>query len=615
MPSYKKFQNNFTKYAGHANQFAAPKSMVKPKDYTDTKREKIIDWTTFYRRNVHRFIQHYFGVQLHLYQIIWLYFMSICESFVTIASRASAKSWLIGLLALARGVLYPNSEIVVVAATMKQAKVILGKIEKLRLDYPNIAREIADLTMSQNDCKCLLHNGSTVKVVACAESGRGERSTFTIGEEFRIMDKIKYDSIVKPFAYARQTPYLKNPEYAHLIEEPREVLISSAYHKGLWWYEETLKAIKMMQEGFSVGFIAFDYLLAIKHGIKTAKQIAKEKTTMDEITFMEEYENIPFGENANAYFKLEMFTKNRKLKKSFYPQRKDMVGTGKNKASAEIKRIDGEIRLLAADISTRRGRKNDNTILTCIRLLPTTKGYQREFVYMESYQGEHTGYQSLRIKQLYYDFEADYLVLDLAQVGISVFEQLATVTKDDERGIEYDAFTVYEHKSLDKTLIEELKEKTLSTKALPVIYPIQAYAKLNSDIAVNFRDNLQRGMCSFLINETEAEVYLSNSKNREFSNTQDLNLKAWYLHPYAQFSELINETVALEFSVVSGNIKLETTGSMRKDRYTSCSYGSYFADLLEQELLKEDDDNGLEHFVKYSKKVTNTSSALSKIFR
>ena len=61
----------------------------------------------------------------------------------------------------------------------------------------------------------------------------GERATFIISEEFRIMDKEKYDSIVKPFAYARQAAYLKLDEYKddqELIEEPKEMLISSAYY-------------------------------------------------------------------------------------------------------------------------------------------------------------------------------------------------------------------------------------------------------------------------------------------------------------------------------------------------------------------------------------------------
>ena len=81
-----------------------------------------------------------------------------------------------------------------------------------------------------------------------------------------------------------------------LVEEPRQILISPAYHKGLWRYKETLDTIKMMLNDKDAGFIAFDYLIAIKHNIKTKKAIAKDRSTMDEITFLEEYENIPWGE-------------------------------------------------------------------------------------------------------------------------------------------------------------------------------------------------------------------------------------------------------------------------------------------------------------------------------
>ena len=589
--SYSKYENNFNKYAGHSNQFKAPKSMIKEKDRNQQWQENIIDWTTFYRRNVHRFISHYFMVQLFWYQVIWIYFMSICENFVTIASRASAKSWLIALLAYARGTLYPNSEIVIVANSMKQAAIIFGKMARLKDDYPNIAREVQDFSDTQNNCKCTLHNGTTIKVVACQESGRGERSTFTIGEEFRIMDKQKFDSIVKPFAYARQTPYMKNPKYQDekiLVEEPRQILISSAYHKGLWWYKETLDTVKMMLNGKDSGFIAFDYLLAIKHNIKTKKAIAKDRSTMDEITFLEEYENIPWGENSNAYFKLDMFKKNRNLKKAFYPLRNDILDKKKN--PNDIKRTEGEIRIVSVDIATRKGSNNDNTIITCIRALPTAKGYEREYVYLESHQGEHTGKQALRIKQIYHDFEADYIVLDLQQAGITVFERLATITKDEERGIEYDAFTVFEHKSLDKKLIEELQQKTLGVNAKQVIYPIMANSKLNNDIAVDFRDRLQRNMCSFLIDDSDAELYLSKH-NKEYINSKDVNLHVWFLKPYIESVLLINESINLEYSFSGGYVKLDTIGTARKDRYTSCSYGGYFISLLELDLLKSTDDD------------------------
>jgi len=591
--SYSKFENNFSKYAGHSDQSKAPKTMIKDKEISEQRQDNLIDWTTFYRRNIHRFIQHYFGVQLYWYQVLWIYFMSISENFVTIASRAAAKSWLIAVLAYARGVLYANSEIVIVATTLKQAAIIFGKMARLKDDYPNIAREIKTFSDTQNNCNCTLHNGTTIKIVACSESGRGERSTFTIGEEFRIMDKNKFDSIVKPFAYARQTPYLKDPKYSSikvLIEEPRQILISSAYHKGLWWYKETLTTIKMMLQGKDSGFIAFDYLIAIKHNIKTLKVIARDRATMDSITFLEEYENIPWGENSNAYFKLEMFQKNRNLKKAFYPLRNDMLDKKKN--PNDIKRVEGEIRIVSADIATRKNEKNDNTIISCIRAIPTAKGYEREFVYQEAHQGEHTGKQALRIKQIYHDFEADYIVLDLQQAGIAVFERLAVLTKDEERGIEYEAFTVFDHKSLDKKLIEELQEKTLGLNAKPVIYPIMANSKLNNDIAVDFRDKLQRSMCSFLIDDNDAEVYLTKH-NKEYANNngKDVNINIWFVKPYIETQLLINESVNLEYSFNGGNIKLDTVGTARRDRYTSNSYGNYFISLLELDLLKNTNDD------------------------
>jgi hypothetical protein len=588
--SHKNYENSFKKYSKVPDQFRAPKSTKKDKSRTDQWQENLIDWITFYRRNIHRFIQHYFGINLHWYQIIWVYFMSISTKFVTIASRAAAKSWLIAVLAFARAVLYPHSEIVVVATTIKQASIIFGKMSDLKNQHPNIAREIKKFSDTQNNCFCELHNTSTIKVVACQESGRGERSTFTIGEEFRIMDKQKFDSIVKPFSYARQTPYLtdSNSKYKDikiLIEQPQRILISSAYHKCLWWYQETLTTIRAMLTGKSAGFIAFDYLIAIKHNIKTKELIAEDKSTMDEITFLEEYENIPWGENADAYFKLDMFNKNRKIKRSFYPLRKEDYNLKKN--PYDIKKVDGEIRVLSIDVAAKSGTKNDNTIITCARLIPTHRGYQCEIVYMESHNGENTVIQSLRIKQIWYDFSADYIVLDLQNVGVSIFDQLSMVTKDEDRNIEYDAFTVMSHDSIPKGTYDDCVQRTLAINALPIVYPINANVDVNNDAARDFKERLRKGLISFLVDEVTAEGHFV--KNVGKANTVDaINTKAWYLLPHVQITLAVNECVSLAMTVGENNkIKLKEPSGGRKDRYTSLAYLNYFVSFLDQNILRE----------------------------
>ena len=77
----------------------------------------------------------------------------------------------------------------------------------------------------------------------------------------------------------------------------------------------------------------------------------------------------------------------------------------------------------------------------------------------------------------------------------------------------------------------------------------------------------------------------------------DINLKVWYLQPYRQTTEFVNETVNLEYKIQNGKVKLEEPRSGRKDRYTSISYGSYFASLLEQELLKEHEEFNFADFM------------------
>lgn len=61
--------------------------------------DHFIQWVTFFRRNLHRFAMDYLGIKLHLYQIIMLFLMGVNQFIVVIASRASAKSFVIALYA------------------------------------------------------------------------------------------------------------------------------------------------------------------------------------------------------------------------------------------------------------------------------------------------------------------------------------------------------------------------------------------------------------------------------------------------------------------------------------------------------------------------------------
>lgn len=65
------------------------------------------------------------------------------------------------------------------------------------------------------------------------------------------------------------------------------------------------------------------------------------------------------------------------------------------------------------------------------------QGYRREYPYIESNQIGDTTLQAIRIRQLYEDFEADYIVLDARNGGLQIAYSLQKVLYDDERGVEY----------------------------------------------------------------------------------------------------------------------------------------------------------------------------------
>lgn len=576
MASYKNFQNDKRKYANSYDMTKRGRNPIKKKNLKHEAEENLIHWVTFYRRNIHRFVEHYFGIELYLYQKTLLYLMNLCTLVVVVACRAAAKSYLIAIYACARCVLYPGSRVVVASATKKQAKLIVTeKIQKeLIPNSPTLAREIKGIKTNSQDIEVFFHNGSSFVVVPASDNARGYRATTMIYEEFRMIKKEIIDSVLSPFLFVRQAPYLKNPKYSHLKEEPIEIYISSAWMKQHWMWKHIKLAVKSMYENFDSLLIGFDYAITLKHGIRTKKQLEKEKKKMGATTFAIEYENIMLGETENAYYTYDLLKKNQTLKKAFYPRKHiDVIEKRKNKF--DIPKKPGEIRIVPVDIAMISGSQNDNTAIGCIRALPVKNYYERQLCYMESMNGGNTTEQAIRIKQIFSDFNADYLVLDTQNSGISVFDELGKVLYDEERDLEYEPWTCFND--------EKTAERIKNPNALPVVYSIKAYSSLNHQIHKYMKDALERGKFKLLINSIEAEDFLD--KIKEYS-TGDGITQANFLLPYVQIEALINEMVNLSYEINknSNTIKLIEPRNARKDRYTSVSYGNYFIQQLELDL-------------------------------
>lgn len=582
MTSYKNFENSFKKDSRTGDVFRKRKNMVLSKDISEDRRERQILWITFFRRNIHRFIIDFMQIRLYPYQILWIYLMSISPFFVAVASRSAAKSFIVACFVVAKSILYPGNISLIGASTMKQAGLIVSnKIAWLRDNSPLCAMEIKTLTANNNQYYVDFHNGSKIVVVAANEGSRGWRSNDLIVDEFAIADKEIVDTVLKPTLFPRQTPYLQNPKYEHLIEPVRLYMISSARYANEWWYKTSLMAINGMLKSDGSGFFATDYLVCLRHNLKTKEQIEQERK--DNFAFSMEYENLPGKANMNSYYQISQFK--RTIKKAFYPVRLQDYALKKNQFA--IPKVDGEIRIIGLDFASRAAKTNDNSVISCVRLIPSKRGYMRNLVYMESSHGANHIVQANRVKDVYYDFQGDYLAMDIAHVGWSIFVNLTTQYFNEERGIQIPAFTVMEIPEIDEKVKLEMRDNTLGMNAVPVIFPISATAIINTDMHVAFRSSLQKKLWSFLVDDIEAERFLVQT-NKEYFNSDDEQMKAWLLHPYVQTNLFVSESVNLEMQMVGSNIKL-TEGAGRKDRYSSVLHANYLASILDKNLLKEGD--------------------------
>lgn len=571
--------------------------------------DHFMQWVTFFRKNLHRFVIDYLGIPLHLYQVFMMYLMGVNQLFVVIASRASAKSFIIALFACCQCILYPNSKVVMASGTKKQAKLLVTeKIQgELMHKSPVLAREISKITTNGAETVVYFYNGSTITVVTANDNSRGYRSTVLVREEFRQIKKTVEDGVLSPFQAIRQAPYKSDTYYAdipELQEENVDIYISSSWFDNgtNWMWKIVDQAYDEMLAGKKSCLLAFDESIAIKHKIKSMRYFQQEKKKQDRITWLTEFMNARVKENTSAFFTYSMLERNQRSKQPFYPRTVFDFKTNKRNPYA-IPKQKGEIRIIACDMAFVHANRNDNSIFTCMRLLPESvkynrgdkdievdSGYRRIVPYMESQQGGDDEQQAIRIRELFEDFQADYIVLDLRNAGIAIYNKLAKVMYDDVRGVEYPPLVCMNN--------DKIAEQIKSEGAEPCIFVISATEKLNSDIALDFRRVLESEKIDLLVSfEDASEEILPDIP--EYTTSADADVQLFYEGPFLETQSLISEATSLTYErrEQTGAIVVHEAASKHKDRYTSCSYGSYFATQLEKDLISHVDEYEVGVFI------------------
>lgn len=560
------------------------------KQLANEKSRRILEgvaiWCAYYRCNPHRFVKEYLNVSLKKFQKFLIYAMMHNNHFMFWAARSLGKTWLTALFCVVRCILFPKTKICVASATRPQANEVLSKIvDDFMKNYEwgseNLKREISDYSIGLNNAVINFHNGSWIKVVTAADTGRGNRANVLILDEFRMLDKNTITTVLKRFLGSpRQPNYLTKSEYANkpeLLETNIEIYMSSCWLKSHWSYEKS-KAYTVNLLGGRDGYFVcgLPYQMAIKEGLKKRIEIEDEmsEADFDETTFNMEMGCIPFGSTEDAFFAFDDISQCRRLQNALYTP--SLINNGRNLKIPDL--VPNERRILSVDIALMASKKNKNDASSIIinSAIPTNNNnYISNIVYLENHEGLNTDELALVVRRLFSWYKCTDLVIDTNGQGLGVYDCLVRDIIDPQTGELYPALSCCN----DKTMADRCKVYN----APKVIWSIKATASFNNEACILLRSGFQKGKINLLVSEFESEEILKDrfkgfGKMLAYEQMQ-------YKMPYIQTTLLVYELISLEHEIKGVNIKIKEKSGMRKDRYSSLSYNYWVQCQLERETL------------------------------
>lgn len=568
-----------------ANKASRKKS---EKEIANEKSERIMNgiavWAGFYRANPHRFVVDYLNIKLKLFQKILLYAMMHNNFFMYIAARGQGKTWLTALFCVVRCILFPKTKICIASATRPQANEVLLKItDDFMKNYgfgsENLRREITYAAVGANKAVIEFANGSWIRVVTAADSGRGSRANILLVDEFRMVDLDTINTVLRRFLTApRQPNYLNNPKYAHLLERNKEFYMSSAWYKNHWSFEKAKAyTVNMLDDTKKYFICGLPYQVSVKEGLLSREQIEDEmsETDFDEVKWSMEMDCLFFGDTEGAFFSFDDIGCRRTLQTAVYPP--SFIN---NKTYKIPELATNERRIMSVDVALMASNKhrNDASAIIINSAIPTNNNnYVSNIIYLENHEGLNTDELALVIRRLFRLYKCTDLVVDTNGSGLGVFDALIRDMVDPETGELYGALSCCNDK--------DMAARCKVANAPEVIWSIKANASFNNEICILLRSGFKQGKINLLVSEFEAEEILKD-KIKGYAKMQPFE-QLQYKMPYIQTTLLIYELTKLEHEIKGTNIKIIEKTGMRKDRYSSLAYNYWVQCQLEREILQK----------------------------
>lgn len=457
-----------------------------------------------------------------------------------------------------RCILYPGAKLYSAAGGKSQSAGILSeKIEEICVMIPAFEREIdrrrGKTTIRNDYCKYIFKNGSYIDNMTAGEKSRGKRRQGGIFEECVSIDKDILQQVLIPIANISR----RCMDGSKHSEEPlnqSELYITTAGSKADYAYQKLIQLLVEMIVNPSEAFImGGTYRIPVLAGLydKNLIDSLKRDDTFNEATFGREYESIWSGTAEDAFFNSENFDRNRILQKPEYE------ASGRSNAQAYY--------IISVDV----GRKGCQSVAIIFKVTPQPQGPAiKSVVNLYAWEDEHFENQAIRLKELYYKYNARRLVIDGNGLGIGLIDYMIKPQIIPSSGEVYPDFGIYND---DEGYYKKYKSENCEDNA---IYIIKAQAPLNTEAYSATQTALTSGKLKFLIDERTAKDKLMNtSAGKAMSPAK----RKEYLIPYVLTGLLRDEMLNLREENEGVNIILKPASrKIKKDKFSALAYGLYY---------------------------------------
>lgn len=494
--------------------------------------------------------------------------------------RAYSKSFLAVMILMIRCILYPRCKLFVTSGGKEQAAGIMKeKVKEICTLIPAFEREIdwgrGKSLEGKDYCKYVFKNGSYFDNIAARESSRGKRRHGGLIEECVGVDGTILSEVILPTMNISRMCMDGTTQPDETLNKS-QIYVTTAGWKNTFPYEKLIQLLiwQIVQPGKAMimgGTYRIPILMKLldKNFIKDLKMDG----TFNESSFDREYESKWSGTVEDAFFSSEVFDRNRILNQPEYE------ASGRSSKAAYY--------ILAADV----GRKGCDTVVCVFKVTPQPQGSAiKSLVNIYTLTDEHFEDQAIKLKSLYYKYNARRIVIDANGLGVGLVDFMVKPQVNPDTLEVMPDFGVYGGTQEDAA--QEYKKYRTNSTEQDALYLIKASAPINTEAHTIARSNLSSGKVKFLIDERVAKQKLLNTKVGQNMKPEE---RANYLKPFTLTSILKEEMMNLREENEGVNIILKQANrGIRKDKFSAFEYGLYYIKQEEESKKKRKKFNASE---------------------